>query len=110
MIKTICSRCGILIEDEDKTFLLCPRCRVYIPRGSNSYHGHRKKTLKGGNERKMPVKKKSENNINPVRSLLCSKCNKVKRAGPKRVEKWKGKKYLCRECRPSKRKNNNNKK
>ena len=102
---TICSHCGRLLEeDPNKTFLLCNHCNWFIPRGANSYQGRRKKVMKGGNENRMPIKKKSEKTINPDRSLLCDKCKKIKRAGPRRVEKWKGKKYLCRECRPSKRK------
>ena len=112
MIETICSRCGRLLEDEpEKTFIICGNCQWGVPRGAHSYQGRIKKSLKGGINRMTDKKKnKSEKVLNPERSLLCDKCKKVKRAGPRRVAKWKGKKYLCRECRPSKRRDKKNKK
>jgi DNA-directed RNA polymerase subunit RPC12/RpoP/predicted RNA-binding Zn-ribbon protein involved in translation (DUF1610 family) len=121
---TICSNCGHDLSDresEDK-YVVCPFCNRFIPKGAHSYQGKVKKIkgqrlksvklidMKGGSDKNMVESKskktktstpkvKKEKSFSPERSLTCSVCGKIKRAGKKRVEKWKGKTYVCRECR-----------
>lgn len=92
-------------------FLACTHCNMFTPKRIESCV----QSLKGGEvdmsvAKKKVVKKKPstgksvESSFNPEKSLQCDKCKAIKRAGKKRIEKWKNTKYLCRECRPSKKK------
>lgn len=62
-----------------------------------------KKKLTDTNKKKVSIESK-ENIFNPEKYLRCSKCKAIKRAGKKRIENWKGKQYLCRNCKPIKKK------
>jgi len=99
---TICSNCGLNLSnlETNEKFILCNHCKIFIPKGANSYQG---KICKNNERRcKNMIKtkiKKEKTAIKVQRTLTCSKCGAVKKAGKKRVEKWKGKVYFCRECR-----------
>ena len=108
---TICSACGLnLTEREtDDKYVLCPHCNRFIPKGASSFVGRVRKLrgkrarindlkeydnlMKGGGTNMVEKKEKS------ARTLTCSRCGKVVHRGKKGMERWTGKKYLCRECR-----------
>jgi hypothetical protein len=44
-------------------------------------------------------KKEKQSDLTKWGKLKCSKCNKEKMASGDRLEKWKGKNYICRDCK-----------
>lgn len=52
---TICSCCGNTLDENKEKFILCSRCRKFIPKGANSYKG-----MKGGNKQMVDKEVKTE--------------------------------------------------
>jgi hypothetical protein len=84
---TICSFCGRTLEEkEGETFCICEYCHKFTPKGSSSFKPIQKE-----------VKKMSD--LSKWGKLKCSVCNQEKFATQDRIEKWKDKAYVCRDCK-----------
>lgn len=93
---TICSFCGSEIDEEseqnkDKKYLLCKCNHGFIPKGANSFIGK----VKGGNINMVEKTKKEK----VSGTLKCVECGKEVKRGRRGMERWAGKKYICRDCR-----------